>query len=167
MVTKTPEQMAIEAIEKTAWRIKRKIDGSPKIPQGLQNTLQYQAYVKGFKTGYQAAKDEMNSLEKPDSCEHILDMAKMVDVNSSNNSNGWISVKDKNPLPKTMVLVCHNNFGVQMGYLDENSIKPCRNRWIVYVREHEEWTGNNIPKTGKYEYINISHWMPIPAPPKE
>ena len=79
----------------------------------------------------------------------------------------WISVKDKNPLAKTMVLVCHKNFGVQMGYLDENSVKPCRNHWVVYVREHEEWTGNNIPKTGKYEYVNITHWQPLPAPPKE
>lgn len=79
----------------------------------------------------------------------------------------WISVKDKNPLAKTMVLVCHKNFGVQMGYLDENSVKPCRNHWVVYVREHEEWTGNNIPKTGKYEYVNITHWQPLPEPPKE
>ena len=79
----------------------------------------------------------------------------------------WISVKDRNPPAKTMVLVCHKNFGIQMGYLDENSVKPCRNHWVVYVREHEEWTGNNIPKTGKYEYVNISHWMELPAPPKE
>lgn len=79
----------------------------------------------------------------------------------------WISVKDKNPSAKTMVLVCHKNFGVQMGYLDENSVKPCRNHWVVYVREHEEWTGNNIPKTGKYEYVNITHWQLLPAPPKE
>tara|TARA_R110000868_G_scaffold31617_1_gene115760 strand:+ start:4921 stop:5319 length:399 start_codon:yes stop_codon:yes gene_type:complete len=75
----------------------------------------------------------------------------------------WISVKDRNPAVKTMVLVCHKNFGIQMGYLDENSVKPCRNHWVVYVREHEEWTGNNIPKTGKYEYVNISHWMPLPS----
>ena len=122
------------------------------------------SYRIAFVAGYQAA---MNSPEKQDSCEHILDMEKMVDVNSSNNSNGWVSVKDRNPAVKTMVLVCHKNFGIQMGYLDENSVKPCRNHWVVYVREHEEWTGNNIPKTGKYEYVNISHWQPLPAPPKE
>ena len=33
----------------------------------------------------------MNSPEKQDTCEHILDMEKMVDVNSS---SGWISVKE-------------------------------------------------------------------------
>ena len=40
-----------------------------------------QGLYEGFLAGYQAA---MNSLKKPDSCEHILDMEKMVDLTSTN-----------------------------------------------------------------------------------
>jgi hypothetical protein len=45
----------------------------------------------GFMAGYEAA---VNSPEKQDSCKHILDMEKMVDVNFS---SGWISVKERLP----------------------------------------------------------------------
>ena len=80
----------------------------------------------------------------------------------------WISVKEQNPEPSTMVLVCHKTFGVQMGFIDDNYVKPCRNRWIVYVREFDESVINYVPKTGKYEHVKkITHWMPLPKPPTE
>ena len=79
----------------------------------------------------------------------------------------WISVKEQNPKPSTIVLVCHKTFGVLMGFIDNNYVKPCRNRWIVYVREFEEDAGNHIPKTGKYEHIEVTHWMELPTAPKE
>jgi len=79
----------------------------------------------------------------------------------------WISVKDSNPEPMEMVLVYHRTFGVQMGFINDNHIRPCRNRWIVYIRNNEENAGNHIPRTGKYEYIDIPYWMPLPAAPKE
>ena len=79
----------------------------------------------------------------------------------------WISVKEQNPEARKMVLVCHKTFGVQIGFIDDNHARPCRNRWIVYVREFEENAGNHIPKTGKYEHIKVSHWMPLPEPPKD
>lgn len=58
---KTPEQMAEEWVSKNT-------TGSETYEHGLRN---------GFLAGYQAA---MNSPEKQDSCEHILDMEKMVDA---------------------------------------------------------------------------------------
>jgi len=79
----------------------------------------------------------------------------------------WISVKEQNPEPKTMVLVSHKTFGVQIGFINDNYVRPSRNRWIVYVREFEEDAGNHVPKTGKYEHIDISHWMPLPKLPEE
>lgn len=147
-MSKTPEEMAEE------WMLIATI-GFVSTPIPLKSA---------FLAGYQAA---MNSPEKQDSCEHILDMEKLVDVNCSINSNGWISVKDKNPLAKTMVLVCHKTFGVQIGFIDDNHARPCRNRWIVYVREFEEDARNHIPKTGKYEHIEITHWQPLPKLPEE
>lgn len=79
----------------------------------------------------------------------------------------WISVKDSNPEPMEIVLVYHRTFGVQMGFIDDNHIRPCRNRWIVYIRNNEENAGNHIPRTGKYEYIDIPYWQPLPKPPTE
>ena len=81
--------------------------------------------------------------------------------------SSWVSVKEQNPEARKMVLVRHKTFGVQIGFIDDNHARPCRNRWIVYVREFEEDAGNHIPKTGKYEHIEITHWMELPAPPKE
>lgn len=46
-----------------------------KTPEELAE--EYAFAYKAFLAGYQAA---MNSPEKPDSCEHILDMEKMVDA---------------------------------------------------------------------------------------
>jgi hypothetical protein len=56
----------------------------------------------GFLAGYKAAQDQLADADKvmPDTCEHILDMGKMVDV------NGWISVKDRLPGPYEKVTTC-------------------------------------------------------------
>jgi hypothetical protein len=74
-------------------------------------------------------------------------------------------------LEKNLALItslCHKTFGVQMGFIDDNYVKPCRNRWIVYVREFDESVINYVPKTGKYEHVKkITHWMPLPKPPKD
>ena len=79
----------------------------------------------------------------------------------------WNSVKEQNPEARKMVLVRHKTFGVQIGFIDDNHARPCRNRWIVYVREFEEDAGNHIPKTGKYEHIEVTHWMELPTAPKK
>jgi hypothetical protein len=129
-------------------------------------------YIKSsaphFLAGYQAAKDQfadtskvMNSPEKQDSCDHILDMGKMVDVNFSNNSNGWISVKDRLPGSKDgvtqlwmkgcsladLVLGCHavmtDKGETVEGVLDMN--KP----------------------DGIWDLSDFTHWMPLPKPPTE
>jgi hypothetical protein len=61
---KTPEQMAEEYC-------------STKQLSHVEQLL----LTSGFLAGYQAA---MNSLKKPDTCEHILNMEKMVDLTSTN-----------------------------------------------------------------------------------
>lgn len=78
---KTPEQMA----EEEADRIERQAILCVSLL--AMNDGEYFAAKKAYKAGYQAA---VNSSEKQDSCEHILDMEKMVDVNPSSE---WISVK--------------------------------------------------------------------------
>lgn len=88
----------------------------------------------------------MNSPEKQDSCEHILDMEKMVDVNSS---SGWISVKDRLPETNELCIV----------YTEFRAIVPAlygNESWIF--DEGQGW----LEKALSY----VSHWMPMPKPPE-
>ncbi len=63
----------------------------------------------------------------------------------------WISVKEKLPKPYQYVL-CFCEKGVH--HLD---------RYIICcVTENDEW--NDVDY---YDVSHISHWMPLPEPPKE
>jgi hypothetical protein len=69
----------------------------------------------------------------------------------------WISVRDKLPEEKTAVL----GFGVRSITYLKNDPFPATH--IVYSRGEDEgwftfWNG---------EYVDITHWMPLPEPPKE
>jgi len=77
----------------------------------------------------------------------------------------WISIKDKLPKPEKVVLVVHKNFGVQMGYLYAKA-RQCKNRWHVFVRHELEWAITYVSKSGDFEHLEISHWMPLPKSPK-
>ena len=96
----------------------------------------------GFLAGYQAAQDQLADASKvmPDTCEHILDMGKMVDV------NGWISVKDRLPEKKDIGDI----FLVWNAY--ERDVSTVR--WQPYG----------------FDDVNdmyISHWMPLPEIPED
>ena len=69
-MSKTPEQMAEEFFEN--WQPEK-----PKYIRPKARQYALEKVTECFLAGYQAA---MNSPEKPDSCEHILDMEKMVDA---------------------------------------------------------------------------------------
>ena len=134
-MTKTPEQMAEEYINHV---LESQCDCSYRI---------------AFVAGYQAAK---NSPEKQDSCEHILDMEKMVDVNSS---SGWISVKDRLPEEGQDVLVWyHNSYDVAC----LQKVKPVKLQPPQFNNiEMFEWCFYD------FEDVDVTYWQPLPAPPKE
>ena len=132
-MTKTPEQMAEEYV-----------DNRPALPSCVDNTTTIRMQIEGydaFLAGYQAAKDEINSPEKQDSCEHILDMEKMVDVNSS---SGWISAYER--LPKW-----HKDV---LAYTVFNSFREIK---VIRYEPNYGFDFNGI----------VTHWMPLPAAPKE
>jgi hypothetical protein len=129
-------------------------------------------YIIPTKDQQTDADKMMNSPEKQDSCEHILDMEKMVDVNSSNNSNGWISVKERLPnLEKTsrslrresscILLTSYGN--VYAAHLCEDwndrslfIFEACTCNCRAFDMDTDEW-----------KLDQVTHWMPMPKPPEE
>ena len=119
-----------------------------RLPEGpFQKSFVHGAFVNGYDAGYQAAK---NSPEKPDTCEHILDMEKMVDVNSS---SGWISVKDQLPEDNLEVLFFSQEYdGCFVGY------KAAEGSYV-----DPESNGLSVSNIQKY----YTHWRLLPELPKE
>lgn len=78
---------------------------------------------------------------------------------------GWISVKDKLPELNQWVLVYA--VGKIDGFIGEHTIEICK-RFIQHIFPsspgHEIWSS-------PYQYFHtdyeITHWMPLPEPPKE
>lgn len=113
------------------------------------------ACEKAFFAGYKAAQEQLADADKvmPDTCEHILDMEKMVDV------NGWVSVKDRLPELRQEVLVWYDN-GYEVAYLQK--FEPPKLQYPQFNNvEMFEWC------FGDFEDFDVTHWMPLPEPPKE
>ena len=156
-MSKTPEQMAEEYCNQFSWNDPREEDAHD-----------------AFLAGYQAA---INSQEKPDSCEHILDMEKMVDAdkvkfcvycNDTHKGNcaigkgknhpafgfseivvkiesSWVSVKERLPEDADVVLIAFGG-GVSIACYGG------------------DWRHPVYPMS---PLLSVTHWMPLPAAPKE
>ena len=64
----------------------------------------------------------------------------------------WIPVTVRLPNPKDLVLVCNEFGGVHYGYFEIDRQWYTANNWLV-----DAWTV--MP--------NVTHWMPLPEPPKD
>ena len=65
----------------------------------------------------------------------------------------WISVNDHLPPPFVSVLV----------YIPSESPLPTVHE--SYIADHDTWV--NIQWGAKYDPGEVTHWMPLPSPPKE
>jgi hypothetical protein len=159
-MSKTPEELA-EEYTRDWW-------GSLPEAEGMRKSAR-----ENFLAGYKAAQehthaaleeaeakmqelqDQLADVSKmmPDTCEHILDMGKMVDV------NGWISVKDRLPELRQEVLVWYDN-GYEVAYLQK--FEPPKLQYPQFNNvEMFEWC------FGDFEDFDVTHWMPLPDRPKE
>jgi hypothetical protein len=163
-MNKTPEQLAKEwAID---WH--KDCDYPDPILEIRQEATKH-IFLAGYKAAQEHAhaaleeaeakmqelQDQLADVSKmmPDTCEHILDMGKMVDV------NGWISVKDRLPELRQEVLVWYDN-GYEVAYLQK--FEPPKLQYPQFNNvEMFEWC------FGDFEDFDVTHWMPLPEPPKE
>ena len=65
----------------------------------------------------------------------------------------WISVKDRLPEDKRLTLYWHINFGPSVGFYDPTHKKNGYHWWST--------------KFGDNADASVTHWMPLPEPPKE
>jgi ribosomal protein RSM22 (predicted rRNA methylase) len=106
------------------------------------------ACEKAFMAGYKAAQEQLADADKvmPDTCEHILDMGKMVDV------NGWISVKDRLPTQNGPILMWSRRL---------EDVPTCA------AAGYELWNWSAEYSPHDYRLNGITHWQELPEPPKE
>jgi hypothetical protein len=129
--------------------------------------LQMTCHAEGYLAGYEAAKDQYEAKLKEVSanwtfcCEDKARLLQEIAVASTMpvtifpTSGQWISVKDRLPKACKLVLCC------AVGKLDTT---------YGYIEEDKTWTCNDEPKYSltKIDHISfITHWMPLPAAPKE
>jgi hypothetical protein len=153
-----------------------------------QNCLDDQTSRRhAFLAGYQAAKDKLprfhagadvyiidanNPLPKPMPLSiaeqnQFADTSKV--MNSSNNSNGWISVKDRLPEDHKHYLVI-SNVGIVQAPVWYNGCPYWDVELAYYSQRYERWMTENptlkdVPKN-KVKF-DVTHWMPLPEPPTE
>jgi hypothetical protein len=152
---KTPEELAEEFAELFAGE-RRKTIARKSWWTGYQAAQEHaHAALEEAKARMEEIKDQVAGVSKvmPDTCEHILDMEKMVDV------NGWISVDERLPELGQKVLVWYDN-GYEVAYLQK--FEPPKLQYPQFNNvEMFEWC------FGDFEDFDVTHWMPLPKPPEE
>jgi hypothetical protein len=148
-MSKTPEEMAEEYAKKQGqpWGCEEHFLAGYKAAQEHAHAALEEAEVR-----IQELQDQLAGVSKvmPDTCEHIVDVSKMVDVSSSATLNNWISVRTRLPDRNTNVLAW---------------IK-CGTSEYVFI---ETASGDPSECSGwkHYNKDQVTHWMPLPEPPKE
>lgn len=71
----------------------------------------------------------------------------------------WISVKDKLPTKNDKDVVCLINGYPMLGIVTDANLF-LGNEQIYFYWPNGKWLKNNY-------YAEITHWMPLPKPPKE
>lgn len=132
MTMKTPEQMAEEY---------SKINTS--FVGGALGSYRHGLF-EGFLAGYQAAKDQLADVDKV--------------MNSLNNSNGWISVKERLPEQNVAVLT----YGQVLN--NPSEVIGVRRRY----NSDQEWKHTWESEDGFFlGEDHVTHWMPLPEAPED
>jgi hypothetical protein len=112
---KTPEELAEEYAAMTTNNLFYREPLSNAFLAGYKAAQEHaHAALEEAEAKIQELQDQLADADKvmPDSCEHILDMEKMVDV------NGWISVKDRMPEDEREVIIALANGAVTTSYYE-------------------------------------------------
>ena len=81
-------------------------------------------------------------------------------------SSGWISVEERLPEKAGMYLVHEKGFNECGGYMNVICFSPCYNGVEEHLKGRKMWYDYDS-EYGDFEIRNVTHWMPLPEPPKE
>ena len=105
------------------------------------------AIKEAYQVGYQAAKDQLAAADKM--------------MNSSNNSNGWISVRERLPTAAD---------GVTQLWMRGRSLAELVLGCHAVMFEHNEKIEGVLDMNkpdGLWDLSDFTHWMPLPKPPED
>jgi hypothetical protein len=143
---KTPEELAEEWIETSGWN-----------EEPFRDEYVIEFKKEGYVAGYKAAQEHAHAaLEEAEArIQELQDQLADADkvINSSNNSNGWISVKDR--LPELWNDYLAFGYGPTIPASCFVAVyDPKSNKWYDM---HTDWDWSDV----------ITHWQELPEPPKE
>lgn len=160
-MTKTPEQMA----EDKAYEL-----GS--------NNIEFGVAKDAFLAGYQAGKEAMINIQSR--MDGAIDrMFQRATGNSSNNSNGWISVKERLPEVFKVYDFYRDSNCVLITVAKKSDQQTSVNPYVTvahlaqFKSEEPMWTacrcsvsGNEV-KPNEWKLDQVIYWMPLPKPPEK
>lgn len=149
---KTAQEHTHAALEEAEARIQELRDRLMKESGGRLKLFKDDADAKAaLLEALQEAEGQMEEIKY-----QVVDAGKV--INSLNNSNGWISVKDRLPEEDIAVLV----YGQVLN--DPPDVIGVRRRY----NGDQEWKYTWESEDGFiYREDDVTHWMPLPEPPKE
>lgn len=78
----------------------------------------------------------------------------------------WIPVTERLPEKKGMYLVHEKAFNKWGGYMNVVCFSPCYDGVEEHLKGRKMWYDYDS-EWGDFEIRNVTHWMPLPEPPKE
>jgi len=161
---KTPEE--IDRLELLAASYACDYRDSPNKTNGIPDSyLVYSIAYDAFLDGYKAAMDQVADADKV--------------MNSPNNSNGWISVKDRLPDVFKVYDFYRESNCVLITVAKESDQQTFVNPYVTvahltqFKSEEHMWTacrcsvsGNDV-EPNEWKLDQVIYWMPLPKPPED
>jgi hypothetical protein len=149
---KTPEELAEEWIETSGWN-----------EEPFRDEYVIEFKKEGYVAGYKAAQEHAHAaLEEAEArIQELQDQLADADkvINSSNNSNGWISVKERLPEIEEV----RNDYKRSKCVLWIDCDKDIMVGYHLTIGDRTRV----MTRFSEPRISNFTHWMPLPEPPKE
>lgn len=113
------------------------------------------AFLAGYEEGHHDGKSDGQSFERDNAYSPKENLK--IYLNGLNHNNGWIGVDERLPEDGTRILTLSRNGSVNICERERHG--DGFQSWYLWV--FSKFTG------GYYLEENVTHWMPLPAAPKE
>lgn len=106
------------------------------------------------------------TLDKEDMPYFDMAIAALKEQNCCKKCNSWVSVEERLPEKNGRYLIHETVFNKWKGYMSVCSFSPCYEGVEEHLNGKCLWYSYDS-EYGDYEKMGVTHWMPLPEPPKE